>query len=209
MFRIYLILVSSYIILSLSSCQSNSSLIKACFHEYQLAILNHEGRKAVALIDKGTIDYYSRVLDKVKSLDSSQLEKESLVEKLEILKIRHIISRKDIPGMNGMTLLTTLIDRGITNNGGIDKYTLGKIIVKNDSANAEKISNNKKTPFRYLFSKEEGSWKLRMFASSIINDIALRQLALDDGMTARDYILKLLEKISGTKPSRQIWNPIN
>ena len=161
------------------------------------------------LVDSSTIKFYSTLLDKAEHLDSLQLEKESITTKFEVFKIRLMIMPMKAYGINGRRLLTMLISHGISGNGNIKIYTVGHITIMNDSAEAEKLSNNKRTPFIYLFSKENDFWKIRMTSSNATTDIAFKQLAIDKGFTDNDYIYKLLEEIFRKKPSNDIWKPLN
>ncbi len=196
-------------IFTLFSCRSDISQIQDCFQNYKAAVLSLDGERAANLVDNSTVEFYSNLLDKVKHFDSLQLEKESLTTKFEVFKIRHMITPTEIHGMNGKQLLTTLINHGISGSGNFEKYTLGDIEIRNDSAEAQKLSNNKLIPFRYLFIKEDTFWKIRSAASNPASDIAFKQLALNKGVTENEYIYELLEEISRKKPSPDIWKPIN
>jgi len=195
--------------ISLCSCRSDISSVKDCFNEYKAAILSRNGVKAVTLVDSSTFKLYSGLLEKVRLLDSSQLEKESLATKFEVFKVRHMIESKEINGMDGKQLLTVLINRGISGNGNIESYSLGDIAIKNDSAQAQQLSEKKETPFRYLFIKEGQFWRIRTASSSHAPDIFFKQMAFSGGITVNEYIYKLLEDISRKKPSADIWRPIH
>jgi hypothetical protein len=203
----FILLLTS--IFTFCSCRSNTSQIQHCFNDFKAAIMRNNGEAAVNLVDSSTIKFYSTLLDKAENLDSLQLEKESMITKFEVFKIRLMITPMQVNQINGRRLLTMLINHGISGNGNIKSYTLGHITIRNDSAEAEKLSNNKRTPFIYLFSKENDFWKIRMTSSNTTTDIAFKQLAIDEGLTDNDYIYKLLEEIFRKKPSNDIWKPIN
>jgi len=184
------------------SCQSDTKQVKNCFNEYKEAIINHDGNEAINYIDTNSKNYYSNILEKVKDLDSFQLEQEPVLQKLTILRIRYRFPKEEILKMNGQTLLISLINKGMTNNGNIANSTLGKITINNNLAKAEKIVKNKKTPIVFLFHKENDSWKIGMNLSSVF-DIVLKQMLLDSGMPENDFLFKLLDSISSIKPFRK------
>jgi hypothetical protein len=192
-----------------TSCETTKSKIDKCFSEFKMAILDADGKKAVRLIDKETIEDYSQILGKAKSLDSLRLEKETEVNKYNVLKVRHLFSKEEILTMNGEKLFISVVDQSVSGNGNIKNYCLGNIKVENNNAKAERISNEGKTPFVHLFSKENGAWKIRMKVSSSPIDIVIKQGALDNGASENEYIFEMLRNMNGKDPSPQIWAPLN
>jgi hypothetical protein len=57
------------------------------------------------------------------------------------------------------------------------------------------------------FKKEGEVWKYQMVSSW--TPIEFRQLEPNPAITEEQYIFDMLEKLSGKKPTSEIWKPIN
>jgi hypothetical protein len=84
---------------------------------------------------------------------------------------------------------------------------IGSIEVSGSRASAPVLQAGRPSPFRFSFSRESGRWKLDLTA---LMSLAAKAVAgiIPQGVSQDDYVLKLLEMVSGKKPGADIWKPL-
>lgn len=60
--------------------QSDKALILKSFENYKNAILTDKGKLAADFVDSRTINYYSTILDKVKTADSLEVDSMGIID---------------------------------------------------------------------------------------------------------------------------------
>ncbi len=180
--------------------------IKDCFTVCQKGIREKDGEKVSLYVDRETLLFYSKLLDDVIYLDSSELTKKDFSVKLSILSIRHMVPPEQILALDGRSLLILAIKKGVAGNHNIGKYTLGNIDIKDSSASAAMLVNDNLTPFRYGFHKEGIVWKIHLRTST---DETYKQLYPKSSVSENEFFKNVLEQISGVRPTDVIWKPIS
>lgn len=187
-------------------CQKK--LIRKSFNNYKAAILNDQGEEAVKYLDSRTIKYYGDMLELVKTADSTKVESLSITDKLMVLSIRHRTTRADILSFDGKSLLVYSIKSGMIGKSSVANNAIGGISIDHSFAKAAFIAEGRKSPFHFHFYKEEGQWKIDLTALFSISTAVFKKIANENGQNENEFLLSILENITGNKPTNQIWQPI-
>lgn len=187
--------------------QTEEVKVKNTFNAYKSAILNDKGGEAVEQVDTKTIAYYGSILEMVKTADSLQVDKSSLMDKLMILIIRHRISKEEIMTTNGKQLLVTAIKMGMVGKSSVINNEVGAVKINDNFASGELLVRGQKTPLAFEFHKESGAWKLDLTAIFPAGEAAFRQMVKQSGEPENEYLLSLIELTTGKEPGAEVWVP--
>jgi len=188
--------------------KTDENTVKKSFENYKSAILNDKGEEAVLYVDSRTIKYYSEILELVKKADSSKIETLNILDKLMVFTIRHRTSKEDILRFEGKSLLVYAIKSGMVGKNSVVNASLGEVVINNDFAKGQFMTNGQKTPFYFHFYHEEGQWKIDLTSLFPASTAAFKKMADDSGENQNDYLFALLEMITGKKPGKGIWQPV-
>ena len=183
-------------------------LVRKVFDSYKSAILNDKGEEAVKFVDSRTIKYYNDILDVVKNADSAKVENHSILDKIMVFSIRHRTSKEDILSFDGKSLLIYAIKSGMVGKNSVANNSIGDVTIDGNFAKGQFVVSGQKAPFYFHFYKEDQQWKIDLTSLFPISTSALKKMADDSGKNENDYIFGLLEMITGTKPGKEIWQPI-
>lgn len=189
--------------------KSEEELVRSSFDKYKSAILNDKGDEAVNYVDSRTIKYYTQILELVKTADSSEINKLSVLDKLMVLSIRHRISKRNILSFDGRALLVYAIKTGMVGKNSVLTNSIGEVVIDGTFAKGQFLTNGVKTPFYFHFYKEEGEWKMDLTSLFQISATAFKKIVDESGKTENDYLIYLLEMMTSKKPGPEIWLPIN
>ncbi|WP_375561779.1 hypothetical protein ACE193_04290 [Bernardetia sp. OM2101] len=189
--------------------KSEEKKVKKSFDNYKTSILNDKGKDAIKYVDSRTIQYYSDILELVKTADSTKIESLSILDKLMVFSIRHRVSKEDILSFDGKSLFIYAIKSGMVGKNSVANNSIGEVIVEDNFAKGEFVANGQKAPFYFHFYKEQGKWKIDLTSIFPISTIAFKKMADDSGENQNDYLFSLLEMITGKKPTKEIWNTFN
>jgi hypothetical protein len=73
---------------------------------------------------------------------------------------------------------------------------------------SEEAVRGQPAPFQFLFSKEEGAWKLDLKSFMPLVDTAFKALIQKQGLDEDTFLLGLAESVSGRKVPTTIWQPM-
>lgn len=185
----------------------DEALVRKTFDHYKTSILNDKGEEAAQCVDSRTIQYYNDLLTHVKTADSATVEKMSILDKFMVLTIRHRATQDEILSFDGKGLLVYAIQKGMVGKNSVSNNTIGDITIDGDFAKGQLIANGQKMPAFFHFYKETGIWKLDLTALFPLATIAFKGMAADSEQSENDFLLLLLEMVSGSKPGSEIWKP--
>lgn len=206
LFRVTFLLL--FLLPTLTTAQQTEELkVKKTFDAYKSAILNDKGEEAVEQVDTKTITYYGNILEKVKTADSLQIDKLSLMDKLIVLVIRHRIPKEEIMTTNGKQLLVTAIKMGMVGKSSVINNEVGVVKVNGNFASGELLVRGQKTPLAFEFHKESGAWKLDLTALFPAGEAAFHQMVKQSGEPENEYLLSLIELTTSKEPEAEVWVP--
>ena len=182
-------------------------LVKKCFENYKQAILADQGENAIKFVDKKTINYYTKMLDKIKKADSLEVNSLGIIDKIMVLSIRHQASKKEIQSMNGGGLLVYAIQKGMIGKSSVQRNRIGEVKLNGGIAKGQIVSGEQITPVYFDFNKEKGVWKIDLTSVFSLGTIGFKQVVKKSGLKENEYLIQVLEQMTGKKPSTKIWNP--
>lgn len=186
--------------------KSEEKLVRKAFDNYKTAVLNKQGEQAVNYVSAKTIDYYSNMLELVKTADSTTIDRLQLMDKLMVLTVRLRIPKEEILKFDGKSFLEYGISNGMI--GNIANFSIGDVKITGDTAKGQFMVGKEKAPFYYDFYKENGQWKIDLTSILAISETAFSAMIQESGQTENEILLLLLEKIAGAKPDNTMWQPI-
>ncbi len=191
-----------------SYSQSDKELVLESFDNYKNAILTDKGGLAADFVDSRTMTYYTTILEKAKNADSLEIESMGLLDKLTVLTMRHRVPKKDLLSFNGKDLFIYAIDNGMVGKNSVVNAELGDVIASDDFAKAEFLVGGQKTPFFFHFYREDNIWKIDISHIFSLGTTAFKKIIEESGETENDFIINILELLTGKKPTEAIWKPI-
>ncbi len=207
--KLYTLFISLSIIASCIGQENEESLVKASFNGYKTSILNDQGEKAISFVDTRTISYYNEILEKVIKADSLTVNSLGILDKLMVLSIRHMTPKEDILSFNGKGLLTYAIKEGMVGKNSVINTEIGDVEIDGEFAKGQFISNGQKAPLYFHFYKENDNWKVDLTSIFPPSALAFKKMIEDNGEVENEYLIQLLEMISGKKPLNNVWKPIS
>ncbi len=202
------LLLSLLIIIPCIGQEKEDELVRESFNNYKTSILNDNGNVAVKFVDSKTISYYNEILETTKKADSLTLNSLGILDKLMVISIRYRTSKEDILSFNGTELLIYAIREGMVGKNSVMNTEIGSVEIDGNFAKGEFISNGRKAPFFFHFYKENNNWKVNLTSIFPVSRMAFKKIVKDSGEEENEYLLQLLELITGKKPLNEIWKPI-
>jgi hypothetical protein len=204
-----IIFLSISVLCSLSAYgqKKEEKQIRNTFDEYKSAILSKNGEEASKHLDQNTLGYYGEVLDYVINADSIQLSKLSIFDKVMVLIIRHETPKEKIMSFDGRGLLVYAVDQGMIGDN-VKSTTIGEIIIEENFAKGEVLSNGKGGSVYFHFNKENDQWKLDLTSIFDLTNMAFGAMIAQSGQEENQYLMQLLEMMSGRAPDAEIWKPL-
>lgn len=100
------------------------------------------------------------------------------------------------------------IDNGMVGKNSVINITLGNVTTNGDFSKAEVIVNGQKEPFFFHFYREENAWKIDITHLFPLGNMGLEKMIEDSGEEENNFIINILEVLTGKKPTENIWQPI-
>ncbi len=189
--------------------QTNKESVLKSFENYKNAILTDKGEIAAEFVDSRTMNYYSNILDKIKTADSLEVNSMGIIDKLTVLSMKHRTSKGELLNFIGRDLFVYAIDNGMVGKNSVMNAELGEVTTSGDFAKAEFIVNNQKTPFFFHFYQENEVWKLDITHLFSLGAMSFKKVIEDSGESENNFIINILEAATGKKPTNDIWKPLN
>ena len=191
--------------------------VEKVFKDYQKALLNDNGNKAIQYLDSKTIKWYSDVLYHTKNTNRSDLEKLPFMEKMTALLIRGVATYEEIISFDVYSFMAFSVNNGLVDKNSTTMQTLANISVNDQYASADILMNEQDSNADFEFRKEKGSWKLDLTSivnspiaqsdmDKIMNKIIERNQSINNENEALEFLLKINPKV---KFIDRIWEPVN
>ena len=189
------------------AAQSTQDSIRGTFNDYKSAILNDDGERAVGYVDSRTLAYYGEMLDKTKTADSSTVDALPIMDKLMVLAIRHRTSRADLLRFDAQKLFVYAIEQGMVGKGSVMNIEIGEVTVDGATARGQFMSNGVPGPVYFGFYDENG-WKVDLTSIFPAANEAFQQMVDESTTNENEYLIQILEMLTGTPASEDIWQPV-
>lgn len=176
--------------------------IKATFDGYKTSILNDNGEQAYLLVDSRTKEYYTWLIEGSKSFNKDQFERLGLLNKLQIVMMRHRIPKEEILEMSGKDLFVYAVNKGWVGKNSVIRLGIGAVGVNDAFATGEVTMNGKPSGLFYHFYREEDEWLLDITEMTKWGEAALIQQQVNSEMSVNDYVIRLAEIVSESPVNR-------
>ena len=182
--------------------------VRACFDGYKQAILDRDGMKAVAFVDKNTLDYYRKMRDLSLRGNRETVGALSSINKLMVLSIRHRVPLESLQQMTPESLFAHAVDEGWIGKQSVINNELGDIAVSGASATGVHISAKKETLIKWVFRKEDDRWRMDLTSMITVADQAMKHVIRQSGLSEDEFLTNILESVSGKKVADTAWEPM-
>jgi len=191
-----------------SYSQSDKELVLKSFASYKNAILTDKGELAANFVDSRTMNYYSNIIKKVKMADSLEVDSMGIIDKLTVLSMRHRVPKDNLLNFDGKDLFIYAIDNGMVGKNSVVNAELGEVTTNGDFSKAEFVVNGQKTSFYFHFYREDKVWKIDITHLFSLGTMSFKKMIEDSGENENDFMINILEILTGKKPTKNIWKPI-
>jgi hypothetical protein len=194
--------------------QSNEKDIAEIRSNYEtLKILTQTkyGKDAANYISDNSFDYFGSLNDKVKGADSTQIVRHNYFDKFLILGMRHCLPKDSLMKLStGKDFFISAVNIGLLEIGEESELNFDDAVISNDYAKVHPSAYGMSLPTVYYeFRKENGRWKLDYSSLLPSVNMSLQMLTKMAGLNETENILSSLEEISGSKPTNEIWKPLD
>lgn len=204
--RLYL-LATVLCFATLSSFAQEKEIHK-CFEEYKSAILKEKGNEAVGKVSKSTIAYYEKSRVEALEADSATVANLTVIDKIMVLTLRSKMSANELSAMNGRTLFEYSVDQGMVGKNSVANGSIGEIKMKGENAEGYIAINGEVSPIFFLFSQENGEWKIDLTSVFDVSNEGMKQMIDATGYAENDYVIMVLQMATGAELSSSIWQPL-
>ena len=85
---------------------------------------------------------------------------------------------------------------------------IGDIRVSGTHATGVHVSEGKATPLKFVFQMENGKWRLDLTSIMATADQAFKQVIRESGLHEDEFLMTVLESVSGKKVGDTVWDPM-
>ena len=230
------LILALVILLPLTCCDKqppDKRAIAAAWDNFVKANDEHNGAAAAALVSKGTIDHYTKLLKVGLDAPAKQCWELRPTEMAEVLKMRNRFTRTELKSIDGKGYVLIKASRGWATDDD-DTWKLTDIQITEGKATAmiynpeveaafakEKslgILSRRRTfgpkpekPPRYPLAlvKEVENWKIDETSTHAAQDEEIKSMARETRMSVRDFLMAVEEfNADSDKLSMSIWEPM-
>lgn len=206
---IYIKLITAVIFsFSLIFNTTDSQAIKECFDSYKESILNQNGKAAVEKVDSYTLAYYDRILTLSLKGQETEVRNLSVIDKTIVLIIRHRVESQILKQMNAESLFIYAVNNGWVGKNSVLDLELGKVTVSNKVAKGEIIAKGNPSSLYFRFNKENEKWLIDLTSIMPASNIAFRQLIDSKNLDDDEFVINMIESVSGKRVTENIWQPL-
>ena len=190
------------------SLAAEEQAVRDCYIAYKTAILDGDGQAAARHVSASTIAYYKKMLDLVFSASVAETQVLPLLDRMTVVLVRAQVDPELLRVMTGKGLFIHAIQAGMISKNSVIQNEIGKVTVFKNHATGEHITAGKLTPHRWQFSKEDGTWRLELMANMAAMTLGFKQAIKQMGKAENEFILDLVELLTGSKPTAKLWEPL-
>lgn len=206
--KIIIFLIATMALVTIAK-NDDQKLVQKAFELYKAALHDENGEEAIKYLDKTTLDYYTTILELSKNADSLTVEKQTILDKLMIFSVRHRVPKEELLKFDGRSFLVYSIKTGMIGKSSIANASIGKVQVKKGiTAEGQFLVYGEKTPFKFLFNKEDGVWKIDITSLFPVSNKQFQKMADESGKGLNEYLFSLLEMLTNKKPDNGIWEKV-
>lgn len=198
------------LVLCIAGCSQNSELpsVKQAFEGYKSAILNDDGGAAYKLVDDNTRDWYDTTLDRVLTWNRNQIMKLGILDKMQVILIRHRIPKDELLQMTPEDLFKYAVNNGWVGKNSVYGLEVGKIEIQGSFATGVVRSNGQDSPLKFHFYNENGSWRIDLTEMTKWGEALFIRQIEESEASELDYLFRITQVVSGKPVQESIWTPL-
>jgi hypothetical protein len=186
--------------------------IDSCFKSFKSYTQTKHGAEATNYITNNSFDYFEKILVQAKRADRSQVITMDYFDRYLILGSRHSIGKSSLMKMSsGKELFVAAVNHGLLEMNETLELSFDDPLINNNYAKVHPKAFGLDLLHSMIdieFRKENRKWKLDYAAMIPGFNIGLPIIAKMTKMNESEFILSILEGITGRKPTQDIWEPI-
>lgn len=195
-------------IVSCSSSDPESKNVLEAFESYRSALLEQNGEAAVEHVAAATIEMYQEHRDMAVSGSEKTVKELSMINRMQVLLIRHRLDPKLLKEMDGKALFVHAVNQNWIGKNSVLRLNLQDVVVRGTRASAKATLDGQTGADRFYFVKEEDRWKLDLVRVFQNSDQVLQRKAREKGMEENEFLFSVITSLSGRRASDTIWRPL-
>lgn len=184
---------------------ADRAAVKAVLNQYRDAVVAKNGEAVYKLLDGKTISWYEDTIKDAVSLPKADLAKRDFLGKLTILRLRHEMTRPELEKKTGKDVIVDGVKNGWIGGSFADMIVIQSVGKNKDGVTYVTLQQNPKVPAFY-FANEDGKWKLALSNGFGIAQKGFEQIQAKSGLSADDFLCKMLEDATRKKVDRKIFD---
>jgi hypothetical protein len=169
--------------------------VHAAFEAYRAAILARDGKSAVTLVDRKTIETYQQYLDLARTVDRAGLRRLDWMGKFMVLRLRHEFDRQALAALTGESLFVVSIERGWISDTAVRASRAANVTLDGPRAGLS-LTERPDVPV-FFFAWETDVWKFSLWKTFPLAELGMQKLF--EQSKAKDelaWIVAVIEAIS-------------
>ena len=185
----------------------DAEAVRETFERYRRALVEEDGDAAAGLVSTNTLEAYQRFRDLALTGSAAAVNEVSMVERMQVLLLRHRIEADALESMSGRDAFTHAVDQAWVGSGGIDRLQVHRVSVRGDQATANVGMGRAPSPDLFHFRKEDGAWRFDLMPSLSSAEGALEQMAAARGVEENEFLLGMIGAMSGEPATEALFEP--
>ncbi|MCI0378867.1 MAG: hypothetical protein L0215_14770 [Gemmataceae bacterium] len=202
------LLIAGYFAFWPTASKLESQAVAKAFEEYRSALLNQDGKAAVACVSSTTLKMYQEYRDLAVSGDEQTIKNLSMINRMQVLLIRHRMDPKLLVPMDGQAVFAHGVDQNWIGKNSVVRAGLQDIAVSGPRATARVTAEGKPTRELFHFVKEGDRWTLDLVPTIKATDQVLQLAARNKGMKENVFLFSVISSLSGRRVTDAIWLPL-
>ena len=182
--------------------------VTEAFYNFQNAVVDENGAKAVTLVTQGTLDRYAVFRHWALHDTQQQLAERKLLEKIAVLELRHLFSADDLLAWTGREVLEELINRGRLNSNLIVNARVGEPVFQDGTCYLRAYDGAQVTKNRYTFFNEDGVWKIDLPSLEGLQENIFEAMVREQNRTEQEILSNVIEEWTAEDPAKDLREPL-
>ena len=168
--------------------------ITATYARFQDALNNRTGTEAIACVSQSSIDRFQQFCDWAVNDSVAQLEQRSILEQIEVLRLRHFFTPDELQTATGSDIIALLVDRDQLPTPFVRDTLLSEPVFQEDRCYLMMFDQFGPVKEKVTFVVEEGNWKLDLPAMEHVLEKIYGGMKQKQNLTQAEVVEKLTQQ---------------
>jgi len=174
---------------------SDDEAVRQRFAAYCEAVLARDGKKALGLVDRRTIELYGEYLGLARTVDRAGLLRLDWMGKMVVLRIRHEFDAPAIAAMTGESLFVAGVEHGWISDASVRGMQVAQVTVNGASAGISLVQAPSVPVLHFI--KEPPGWQLSLWKTFPLAEPLMQKMFVESGkQDPLEWIVSILEALS-------------